>query len=94
MDLFKEQPSNNRIDLLNFLSTKKNIKIMNDKEGQTLKSWLIKTEKRVKWKPDVIIYYFLSRHDKWINISLKDFNKLLDIILICYCVAMLKNKTS
>ena len=75
LDLFKEQPSNNRVDILNFLSTKKNIKIMNDKEGQTLKSWISKTEKRVKWKPDVIIYYFLSRHDKWINISLKDFNK-------------------
>ena len=74
MDLFKEQPSNNRVDLLNFLSTKKNIKIMNDKEGQTLKNWIAKTKKRVKWKPDIIIYYFLSRHDKWINISLKDFN--------------------
>ena len=75
MDLFKEQPSNNRIDILNFLSKKTNIKIMNDKEGQTLKNWLTKTEKRVKWRPDVIIYYFLSRHEKWINISIKDFNK-------------------
>tara|TARA_B100000963_G_scaffold84091_1_gene71659 strand:+ start:4167 stop:5129 length:963 start_codon:yes stop_codon:yes gene_type:complete len=75
LDLFKQQPSNNRIDLLNFLSTKPNIKIMNDKEGQTLKNWINKTKKRVKWEPDVIIYYFLSRHDKWINISIKDFNK-------------------
>ena len=40
MDLFKQQPSNNRVDLLKFLSTKKNIKIMNDKEGQTLNSWI------------------------------------------------------
>ena len=47
---------------------------MNDYEGQTLKNWIAKTKKRVKWKPDIIIYYFLSRHDKWINISLKDFN--------------------
>ena len=60
MDLFKEQPSNNRVDLLNFLSTKPNIKIMNDKEGQTLKSWITKTKKRVKWEPEVIVYYFLS----------------------------------
>ena len=60
MDLFKEQPSNNRVDLLNFLSTKQNIKIMNDKEGQTLKNWINKTEKRVKWRPDVIIYYFFK----------------------------------
>lgn len=75
MDLFKEQPSNNRVDLLNFLSTKSNIKIMNDKEGQTLRNWITKTKKRVKWEPDIIIYYFLSRQDKWTNISLVDFNK-------------------
>ena len=75
MDLFKQQPSNNRVDLLNFLSTKQNIKIMNDKEGQTLKNWIIKTKKRVKWEPDVIIYFFLSRQDKWTTISLPDFNK-------------------
>lgn len=75
MDLFKEQPSNNRVDLLNFLSTKQNIKIMNDKEGQTLKGWVSKTKKRIKWEPDVIIYYFLSRQEKWTEISIKDFNK-------------------
>lgn len=75
MDLFKEQPSNNRVDLLNFLSTKQNIKIMNDKEGQTLKGWISKTKKRIKWEPDVIIYYFLSRQEKWTEISIKDFNK-------------------
>jgi len=63
------------VNILNFLSTKKNIKIMNDKEGQTLKSWISKTEKRVKWKPDVIIYYFLSRQEKWTEISIPDFNK-------------------
>lgn len=75
MDLFKEQPSNNRVDLLNFLSTKQNIKIMNDTEGQTLKNWINKTKKRVKWEPDVIIYYFLSRQEKWTEISIPDFNK-------------------
>ena len=75
MDLFKEQPSFNRVDLLNFLSKKANIKIMNDKEGQTLKNWINKTKKRVKWQPDIIIYYFLSRQDKWTTISLSDFNK-------------------
>ena len=74
MDLFKEQPSNNRVDLLNFLSTKSNIKIMNDKEGQTLRNWITKTKKRVKWEPDIIIYYFLSRQDKWTKISLVDFS--------------------
>ena len=77
MDLFKEQPSNNRIDLLNFLSTKQNIKIMNDKEGQTLKNWINKTKKRVKWRPDVIIYYFLSKQEKWTTIVLPDFNKTM-----------------
>jgi len=80
MDLFKEQPSNNRLDLLNFLSTKQNIKIMNDKEGQTLKNWINKTKKRVKWEPDVIIYYFLSRQEKWIEISIPDFNKTATVL--------------
>ena len=80
MDLFKEQPSNNRVDLLNFLSTKQNIKIMNDKEGQTLKNWINKTKKRVKWEPDVIIYYFLSRQEKWIEISIPDFNKTVTVL--------------
>tara|TARA_B100000925_G_scaffold169892_1_gene127858 strand:- start:1689 stop:2648 length:960 start_codon:yes stop_codon:yes gene_type:complete len=75
MDLFKQQPSNNRVDLLNFLSTKPNIKVMNDKKGQTLKNWIIKTKKRVKWEPEIIIYYFLSRQEKWTTISLSDFNK-------------------
>ena len=75
MDLFKEQPSNNRVDLLNFLSTKQNIKIMNDKPGQTLKNWINKTKNRVKWEPDVIIYYFLSRQEKWTEITIPDFNK-------------------
>jgi len=77
MDLFKEQPSNNRVDLLNFLSTKPNIKIMNDKEGQTLKSWITKTKKRVKWEPEVIVYYFLSKQEKWTTIALPDFNKTM-----------------
>ena len=80
MDLFREQPSNNRVDLLNFLSTKQNIKIMNDKEGQTLKNWINKTKKRVKWEPDVIIYYFLSRQEKWIEISIPDFNKTATVL--------------
>ena len=77
MDLFKEQPSNNRVDLLNFLSTKQNVKIMNDKEGQTLKSWINKTKKRVKWEPEVIVYYFLSKQEKWTTIALSDFNKTM-----------------
>ena len=80
MDLFKEQPSNNRVDLLNFLSTKQNIKIMNDKQGQTLKNWINKTKKRVNWEPNVIIYYFLSRQDKWTTISIPDFNKTANVL--------------
>ena len=75
MDLFKEQPSNNRIDLLNFLSKKPNINIMNDTKGQQLKNWINKTKKRINWEPDVIIYYFLSRQEKWTKISVPDFNK-------------------
>ena len=75
MEKFKEQPSNNRIQFLNFLSFKKNIKILNDNSKTTLKKWLASTKKRVNWEPNIIIYYFLSRHEMWITIDIPDFNK-------------------
>ena len=74
LSLFKLQPSDNRYYFLNYLSLKKNIKIMNDDDKYTLNRWLKSTYKRMKWKPDIIIYYFLSRHERWLNIDIKDFN--------------------
>lgn len=76
-DLFKEQPSNNRVHFLKFLATKSNIKIMNDGVNVSLKKWLDSTKKRVNWVPDIIIYYFLSVADVWVNISIKDFNSII-----------------
>ena len=75
ISMFKEQPSNNRLDFLRFLSSKTNIKIMNDEKNSTLKRWLVKTKKRINWEPEIIMYYFLSRNKMWTEISLNDFNK-------------------
>lgn len=75
MNKFKEQPSDNRIHFLNFLSLKKNIKLLNDNPKTTLKKWLISTKKRVNWEPDIIIYYFLSRNKMWTTIDIPDFNR-------------------
>ena len=52
---FKEQPSDNRVLLLEFLSNKKNIKVLNDSNQTSLKRWIKKTKQRIKWEPNVII---------------------------------------
>ena len=72
---FKEQPSNNRVLLLDFLSSKKNIKVINDSSNTSLRQWIKKTKKRIKWEPSVIIYYFLSRAKEWTTIDIPDFTK-------------------
>lgn len=75
LDLFKQEPSNNRVLLLDFLATKKNIKLLNDKHDISLKRWISKAKKRLKWEPTIIIYYFLSGAEKWTTIDIRDFNK-------------------
>ena len=75
LDQFKLQPSDNRVLLLEFLSNKKNIKVINDSEKISLKRWINKAKKRIKWEPDIIIYYFLSRAKEWTTINIRDFNK-------------------
>ena len=72
---FKEQPSDNRVLLLEFLSNKKNIKVLNDSNQTSLKRWIKKTKQRIKWEPNVIIYYFLSRQKEWTTIDIPDFSK-------------------
>tara|TARA_B110000208_G_C11705275_1_gene407328 strand:- start:2 stop:964 length:963 start_codon:yes stop_codon:yes gene_type:complete len=70
---FKEQPSNNRVLLLEYLSNKKNIKLLNDSHEVSLKRWIQKTKKRINWEPTIIIYYFLSAAREWTSIDIPDF---------------------
>jgi hypothetical protein len=73
--LFDLEPSDNRLKFLNFISKKPNVKLLNDSNKITLKRWIISTQKRMKWIPDVIIYYFLSRNEKWTTIDISDFSR-------------------
>ena len=72
LDYVKKQPSDNRLNFLNYLSKKKNIKLMNDTNKITIKKWISSTKKRVNWEPDIVIYYFLSSHQVWTNVSVVD----------------------
>ena len=55
MDLFREQLSNNRLQFLNFLNTKDNIKILNDTKNINLISEITKLKKE-GWETEIIIY--------------------------------------
>ena len=71
---FKEENSTNRINFLHYLSTKSNIKLLNDIKNNSIRVWIKKTKKRCKWEPNVILYYFLSAQSKWTTIEIPDFN--------------------
>lgn len=68
LKLFDTQNSSNRLNFLNFLKTKNNIVLIEDSESININNWII--EKR--WKPDIILYYFLSASDTWLNINIKN----------------------
>ena len=67
LELFNTQNSSNRLNFLNFLKTKNNIVLIEDSVSININNWII--EKR--WKPDIILYYFLSASDTWLNINIK-----------------------
>ena len=69
MTLFREQLSTNREDFLQYLSSKSNIYLMDDVIGNSLQDFI----SNMKKQPDVILYYFLSRHDLWTTICVNDF---------------------
>ena len=73
-DKFNNQPSDNRYNFLNFLSNKENIKTLDDDPDITLNSWIHSTNTQENWKPDIIIYYFLSKYPEWTEIKIPDFN--------------------
>jgi len=68
---FGQENSPNRFHFLNFLTTKNNIQILNDDTNISLVNWIDKST----WKPDIIIYYFLSScKKKWLSIDISDFD--------------------
>jgi hypothetical protein len=71
LSIFETQNSPNRYLFLKYLESKPNIKILNDNSSLSLKKWLQDNNKN--FKPDVIIYYFLTRIPSLTNISIHDF---------------------
>ena len=67
MDLFRTQNSTNRYQMLNYLNKKSNIIVLND-EPISIAKWVY----RNRWRPHVVIYYFLSNMDTWTNINVLD----------------------
>ena len=72
LTLFESQNSSNRLNFLNFLNTKNNIKVIEDSSDISVDHWIIKNN----WKPDIILYYFLSATNTWLNINIKNFKNI------------------
>jgi hypothetical protein len=66
MNLFKKENSQNRFNLLNFLNTKENICVIED-NSQNINLLL----QKMKFKPNIIMYYCLGIADKWHDIKMK-----------------------
>ena len=71
MTEFKNENSSNRYFFLKYLSEKPNIMLIDDINTTSLDIWL-KSKNNV-FRPDIIIYYFLSRGERFMNIAIKDF---------------------
>lgn len=67
LKLFESQNSSNRLNFLKFLNTKNNIKVIED-SNEYINDWII----RNNWKPDIIIYYFLSHNSSWLDVKIKN----------------------
>lgn len=72
MSLFEDEISPNRFYFLNYLANKPNIKILDDNPSNNLSSWL--EEHKSSFKPDIIVYYFLTRLQHLLKIELEDFD--------------------
>jgi hypothetical protein len=72
LKLFESQNSSNRLNFLNFLNTKNNIVLIEDSLDISIDRWIIENN----WKPDIILYYFLSATNTWLNIKVKNFKNI------------------
>ena len=72
LKLFESQNSSNRLNFLNFLNTKNNIKVIEDSSDINIDRWIIKNN----WKPDIIVYYFLSHQSVWLYINIKNLDNI------------------
>ena len=68
MSLFQNENSPNRYYFLKYLEQKPNIGVLNDVSSNSIIQWI-----QINGKPDIIIYYFLSKGVSLINIDLPDF---------------------
>jgi len=68
---FKNENSPNRYHFLKYLEQKSNIMLLNDKSNTTLNNWL--KMNKYNFKPEIIIYYFLSKGKRFTQIAIPDF---------------------
>ena len=71
LNLFKTQNSSNRLNFLNFLNTKNNIKVIEDSKID-IHEWIVTNN----WKPDIILYYFLSHQKGWLHVNIRNLDKI------------------
>lgn len=71
LKLFKTQNSSNRLNFLNYLNTKNNIKVIED-SNIDIREWIVKNN----WKPDIILYYFLSHQSVWLDVNIRNLDKI------------------
>ena len=68
---FKNENSPNRYHFLKYLAEKSNIMLLDDTTSCSLNNWL-KINKSTFY-PDIIIYYFLSKGERFTKIAIPDF---------------------
>lgn len=71
LTLFETQNSSNRLNFLKFLKTKNNIKLIED-SNIDINEWIVKNN----WKPDIILYYFLSFSSIWLNVNIQNLDSI------------------
>jgi len=77
---FQTQNSPNRYYFLKYLESKANIRIINDNYSTNLKNWL--EQNKNEFRPDIIIYYFLTRTKVFSKINILDFKRTISLYRI------------
>ena len=72
---FKNENSPNRYCFLKYLEEKPNIMLLDDNSSNYLNDWL--KINRSQFNPDIIIYYFLSRGERFTKIAISDFKNTI-----------------
>ena len=77
---FENENSPNRLHFLNYLNQQSNIVVLEDKKSVFLNNWLKQNE--FIFSPDIIIYYFLSKGERFTKIEIPDFKNTTNSLII------------